>query len=111
MPFVDITTPRLVGVLCGLMLAVVIVEAVFPPAHPIPPPTPPEGSCIGEPIVAQYEYSGWLKPHECKVQCQDDEPRYILYTDGRATQCQAPPGCNDEGEDKGVFCIPSLKSE
>lgn len=112
MPLVNVTLPRIVGSVCGLMFAVVFVQSVLPEgAAPVPPPTPPAGSCIGEPIEVEYAYTGWLEPHACAVQCDDDEPRYILYTDGKATQCQTPPGCNDEGEDKGIFCEPVLTSQ
>lgn len=92
------------------MFAIVVVQAALPDRVPVAPPAPAVGSCVGEAIPVAYEYSGWLQPHECAVQCQDDLPRYILYTDGRATQCQTPPGCNDEGEDKGIFCTPPLTS-
>jgi hypothetical protein len=108
---VQVTLPRIVGAACGLMLLILAAQAVLPdPAPPVAPPTPPAGSCLGEPIVVDYAYSGWLEPHACAVQCEDDEPRYILYTDGKATQCQTPPGCNDEGEDRGIFCEPPLTS-
>lgn len=92
------------------MLCIVLVQAVTDPMPPTAPPPEPATACIGEPIVVSYEYSGWSKPHECAVQCKDDRPRYIVYTDGRATQCETPPGCNDWGEDKGVTCVPSLTS-
>ncbi len=107
----EVTLPRIVGTVCGLMLGIVVVQAVMPQsAPPIAPPTPPAGSCIGEPIAVEYAYTGWLEPHACAVQCDDDKPRFILYADGKATQCQTPPGCNDEGEDKGILCEPVLTS-
>lgn len=101
---------RIVGYVCGIMFVVVFAVAILPSRRPIPPPAPPIGPCIGEPIPVDYAYSGWLQPHACAVQCEDDKPRYILYTDGSATQCQTPPGCNDEGEDRGIFCTPSFSS-
>jgi hypothetical protein len=108
---VEITLPRIVGIVCGLMLGIVVVQAVVPePLPPVAPPAPPAGACIGQPIVVDYAYSGWLEPHACAVQCEDDKPRFILYTDGKATQCQTPPGCNDWGEDKGILCEPVLTS-
>lgn len=104
----DIATPKLVGIVCAVMLGIVLAQAALPsPEPPTAPPAPPAKACVGRPIAVDYEFSGWLQPHECAVQCADDEPRYILYTDGRATQCQTPPGCNDEGEDKGIFCEPT----
>lgn len=103
----DTTVSRVVGAVCGLMFGIVAVQAMLPDGEPpMPPPPAPTASCVGQPIEVDYRYSGWLEPHECAVQCDDDKPRYILYTDGRATQCQTPPGCNDEGEDKGIFCTP-----
>ena len=98
--------PTVVGVVCALMLCVVVVQAVTDPAPPTAPPPEPETTCVGTPISVTYAYAGWSKPHECAVQCEDDKPRYILYSDGRATQCETPPGCNDWGEDKGVTCVP-----
>lgn len=92
------------------MLCIVLLQAVTAPSVPVPPPPEPEETCIGSPIAVSYPYAGWSKPHECIVQCKDDEPRYILYTDGLATQCETPPGCNDWGEDKGVTCVPPFTS-
>ncbi len=92
------------------MLCIVLVQAATDPIPPTMPPPEPAAECIGEPIVVSYAYTGWNKPHACAPQCKDDRPRYILYTDGRATQCETPPGCNDWGEDKGVTCTPSLTS-
>lgn len=100
---------RLVGAVCGIMLVVVLLQgALPPPAPPVPPPAPPARPCIGSPIEVAYPFSGWLEPHACAVQCEDDKPRYILYKDGKATQCQTPPGCNDEGEDRGILCTPPV---
>lgn len=104
------SVPNIVGGVCALMLCVVVLQAVTDPMIPTDPGPQPDASCIGDPIVVTYAYAGWSKPHECAVQCADDQPRYILYTDGRATQCETPPGCNDWGEDKGTTCEPSLTS-
>lgn len=101
---------KVTGVVCGLMLAIVTLQAAFPPQPPVAPPPPVAVECIGEPIVVTYPYAGWSEPHECRVQCDDDRPRYILYTDGLATQCQTPPGCNDAGEDSGITCVPPLST-
>ena len=106
-----VTTPRIVGAVCGLMLLVVAAQAVMPSVPPSAPPPEPAKGCIGDPIPVEYAYGGWMEPHACAVQCDDDKPRYILYSDGKAAQCQTPPGCNDEGEDRGVLCVPALASE
>ena len=67
----------------------------------------PGTTCRGDPIEVSYPYhGGMLQPHACKPQCKDDKQRYILYTNGKATQCQTPPGCLDWGEDQGVTCEP-----
>ena len=74
-----------------------------------PPPSPPEEACTGEPITVTYAYSGTVaEPHACAPQCTDGKPRYILYVNGKATQCETPPGCNDWGEDHGITCTPSV---
>ena len=63
--------------------------------------------CEGTPIEVDYPYyGGMLQPHACKPQCDGDEQRYVLYTNGKATQCQKLPGCLDWGEDQGVTCVP-----
>lgn len=99
----------IVAAACGIMLAIVFVQAVLPaPAPPSAPPPAPAATCIGTPIPVDYAFAGWNQPHACAVQCEDDRPRFILYSDGKATQCQTPPGCNDEGEDKGILCTPPL---
>ena len=104
------TVPNIVGGVCGLMLFIVLLQAVTDPLPPTAPPPVPASACVGSPIAVSYEFAGWKKPHECIVQCADDKPRYILYADGLATQCEMPPGCNDLGEDKGVTCTPPLVS-
>lgn len=108
---VHFTIPRLVGTVCGLMVLIVAAQGAFPPSPPMQPlPDEPAAPCIGEPIGVEYAFTGWSEPHACVVQCSDNQPRYILYSDGKATQCETPPGCNDWGEDKGVLCEPPLKS-
>lgn len=63
--------------------------------------------CEGEALKVDYPfYGGMLQPHACKPQCDDGIQHYILYTNGKATQCQKIPGCLDWGEDQGVTCIP-----
>lgn len=71
----------------------------------------PEQACSGEPIFVGYAYNyAPGEPHECKVQCLDNRPRYIAYSNGLATQCGTPPNCFDWGEDQGVTCIIEAKT-
>lgn len=63
--------------------------------------------CEGVPLTVSYPYmGGFLEPHACAIQCQDHQQRYIVYTNGFATQCEKLPGCRDLGEDRGVICVP-----
>jgi hypothetical protein len=100
------------GVLTGMLLILAAQVARGPVVHGSPSDTASEGDpCIGEPIVVDYPYDyRMLEPHECKVQCSDQKPRYILYTNKMATQCETPPGCNDWGEDRRVTCTPLVSS-
>ncbi len=67
----------------------------------------PDQPCVGEPIEVDYPYyGGMLQPHACQPQCDDNIQHYILYSNGKATQCQKLPGCLDWGEDQGVTCVP-----
>lgn len=67
----------------------------------------PDQPCVGEPLQVNYPYYGGSNdPHECQVQCDDQIQRYLVYTNGKATQCQILPGCLDWGEDQGVTCDP-----
>ncbi len=99
-----------VGVL-GLVLTVTAVTRLFPPRYTSPArDILPASACRGEPIVVDFPYLGTVNdPWTCRVQCEDNRPRYILYTNGRATQCQDPPGCYDTGEDTGVTCTPPAR--
>lgn len=95
----------------GLVLGVLVYNAVKPERLPEPPPGPPEQDCVGEPILVSYPYRGTVEePHACLPQCQDGKRRYILYANGKATQCEDPPDCNDYGEDRGVICKPPASS-
>ncbi len=99
---------RIVAGTLGALLLVVAVQSLFPRAY-VPEPKPPvvEVPCLGTPINVDFAYNGTVnEPWSCQEQCEDDQPRYLLYTNGKATQCQVPPGCNDTGEDTGVTCVP-----
>ena len=104
---------RFVIGLCAVILLILFVQTVRPKKYvPELPPAPlVEENCIGTPITVAYPYLGGVNdPWDCKVQCDDDEPRYILYSNGKATQCETSPGCNDYGEDRGITCkLPAAK--
>ena len=95
-------------VLVALLLFVGYQAVTMPKGRVRTPIYPHDGDlCTGEPIVVEYEYDGeLLGPHECVVQCNQETARYILYTNGIATQCEPLPGCNDWGEDNGIMCTP-----
>lgn len=70
-------------------------------------PKPDPIACVGEPIQVEENYGGGpLNPWSCKVQCEDNVWRYLVYRNGYATQCAPPPDCTDNGEDDGITCIP-----
>lgn len=100
---------QIVGGVCGIILLVLIVQSIFPSTYVPEPPKPaaPVVACVGAPIPVAYAYTGTVnEPWDCKVQCDDGKPRYILYSNGKAAQCETPPGCNDFGEDNGITCNP-----
>jgi hypothetical protein len=101
----------IIGVLSVLLL-IVAVQSFLPKSIESDPQSEPDvplvkESCIGQPIKVDYAYTGGvLDPWACQIQCSDNQPRYVLYTDGQATQCETPPGCFDTGEDNGITCNP-----
>lgn len=102
------TFQRIVIGLLAVLLIVVVVQALIPREY-VPEEREPvqEQACVGTPIRVDYAFNGgYLDPWACEVQCQDGQPRYVLYSNGRATQCETPPGCNDYGEDNGITCVP-----
>jgi|CXWL01.1.fsa_nt_gi hypothetical protein len=105
---------RIVGGTCIVILLIVVVQSLRPATYTPVPPAPPAvvGDCVGTPISIDVPYVGaTVDPWTCKAQCENDKARYILYSNGKATQCETPPGCNDTGEDTGIMCNPpSLKS-
>lgn len=91
--------------LCIVMIAIVTLQSYRPFRYTTPTPPVVEEPCIGAPIAVTVPFTGAVNdPWTCQVQCADDKPRYILYTNGKATQCETPPGCNDYGEDHGTTC-------
>ena len=97
-------------VLMGISVYVVAQALATPEERTRTPRYPKEGeACSGEPISVSYAYGGGLMgPHECKDQCGSDQERYILYSNGQATQCEPLPGCSDWGEDNGITCKPIM---
>lgn len=91
---------------------VVLALVLFDSFRPVKVPTREdvalvEKPCKGTPISVDFPFEWTVsKPHSCAPQCADGKPRYILYSDGQATQCEDPPGCNDYGEDNGITCTP-----
>ncbi len=98
---------RMIYGFCAFLVLLLAVQAVLPDTDPkieIPEPTT---ACVGEPIVIPQAYEGTVvDPWTCRVQCDDGKRRFILYSNGRATQCDTLPGCNDWGEDNGITCTP-----
>ena len=94
---------KVVGGFCVVALLMLMHRAFL--WEPNVPPPPPPKDCTGEPIFVDYAYQGGNKdPHACKAQCGTSQKRFVLYTDNIGTQCEAPPGCNDWGEDNGITC-------
>lgn len=98
--------------ICLLIAGILMWQWVFPRQYvPGKVAREPELPCKGEPIFVEYAYNyAPADPHECKVQCRDNRPRYIAYSNGLATQCGEPPNCFDWGEDQGVTCRPDAKT-
>ena len=96
-----------VSVLSAFLIILVVQTIRGPVNHGTPGDIAQEGDpCVGEPIVVDYAYDyRMLEPHACLPQCSDQKQRYIQYTNGIATQCETPPGCNDTGEDRKVTCV------
>jgi hypothetical protein len=103
-------------IIVGIMAVFIVIllwQGTHPRAEVQPPPVTPSSAvaaCNGQPIAVSYPYRGQPEnPHECKVQCEDKKPRYIVYTNSVATQCEELPGCNDWGEDRNITCVPASK--
>lgn len=100
-----------IGVFFGLLILILAYQGVREAKAPTMTKVESEVTCIGSPIKVDFAYEWTVaEPHSCAVQCQDGRPRYILYANGMGTQCEAPPGCNDYGEDNGVTCKPPVAS-
>lgn len=92
----------------AIVAVVVLAQSLLPERVRLIPPPPPV-PCRGEPIVVAFSFDGTIqKEWTCKVQCEDKKPRYILYANDRATQCEELPGCNDYGEDHNITCVPPM---
>lgn len=104
------------GMTALCVMALLLLTVAWQQTHPAPEPTVTFDArgvpCIGSPIAVTYPFKGNPEgPWECRVQCDDRQPRYILYSNGIATQCDVPPACNDRGEDDGVTCEPPELSQ
>ena len=90
----------------GAIAVVLLFSALFPKqAKPRDVTQIATDECKGEPISVPLAYTGSpLDPWSCQPQCDDKKQRYLVYTNGVATQCDVPPGCFDAGEDGGVTC-------
>ena len=98
------TDEHLVLSFCVIVLLILTWHALFP-ASTMQLPQADEIPCVGQPVTVTYPYlHKQEKPFECQVQCKDNIPRYILYTNSLATQCETLPGCTDYGEDSGITC-------
>lgn len=95
----------IIGVL-GVLLLVVVVQSILPENYEPEEQVPvTEAPCEGQPLNVDYAFEGgYLDPWACQPQCDDGIQRYVVYSNGKATQCETPPGCNDWGEDRGVTC-------
>ncbi len=102
-PFSRPSDQILVVVFFILVGATVVFQSFAPESIPVVKNT--IKACKGEPLHVEYPYEGdFLEPHACEIQCDDQIQRYIVYTNGKATQCEQLPGCLDWGEDQGVTC-------
>ncbi len=90
----------------GVVAVVLLFSALFPKqAKPRDVTQIATDTCKGEPINVPLAYVGSpLDPWSCQPQCDDKKQRYLVYTNGVATQCETLPGCFDTGEDSGMTC-------
>ena len=89
----------------GVVFLVLVYQSFFWTPVVKPFSLEPSGECVGESLFVSYPYEGRvLDPHACAPQCADQRQRYIVYTNGYATQCETVPGCSDWGEDRGKTC-------
>jgi hypothetical protein len=108
--------PWFIYLVFGAILLVLVYNAFHDPIVPERPVQEAEVACQGRPILVPYpfpppaEEEGMDSPWECQVQCEDRVARYLLYTNGKATQCEALPGCLDWGEDNRTTCVPPAAS-
>jgi len=103
--------PITIGTL-AIIFVVVLFQVIRPEPVPetLPAPAAPTDSttpCRGDPIPLKSAFTGGsFEPWTCKIQCDDQKLRYILYSNGKATQCEELPGCLDYGEDHNITCVP-----
>ena len=91
----------IIGSFASALLTLALIGLLFPSVRR------DEKECIGEAIAVDEAYAMFtLYPHSCRPQCADQKPRFLLYKNGLATQCEELPGCRDLDEDLGVTCRP-----
>jgi hypothetical protein len=106
----DSSYARPLKIFFGIIAVLLVVHALFPPEpKKFDPSAMADGQCEGEALMVPYEYNGnVVDPWSCKIQCDDQKQRYLVYMNNVGTQCEPLPGCNDQGEDRGVTCrLPS----
>ena len=104
MPFAVASILIILGIVAFQQFTTITIDPIKMPSDGDP--------CEGKALHVGYPFDGeMLKPHECKIGCDDGIWRHIVYTNGEATQCQRPPGCSDWGEDAGVTCVPEAREE
>ncbi len=104
-------SPGLLKIFFCAIFLILIYQGLRVARIPAVTPQEPETACTGEPIVVDFPYLGTVNdPWTCQVQCGDQKQRFILYSNGKATECEELPGCNDRGEDSGITCTPPAAS-
>lgn len=106
--------PTLTALLFTVVLGTLVIQAFRRGSGPELIGARPvvEEECVGQPLFVDYPFQGgFIDPHACKVQCGDQIRRYIVYSNGQATQCEDLPGCLDWGEDRGITCRPPLATK
>lgn len=114
MPFKrsSFSVERVVSLFLLIVLLTLIYQAFFKTISLPEPDLDPKKDCEGTALFVEYPYVGRvIEPHACAPQCVDQVQRYVVYTNGLATQCAPLPGCSDLGEDRGITCrIPGSTS-
>lgn len=110
------TAERLIQGILVCIALVLAVQALLPVKVPpnvrkntLAASEPKQGdTCLGTAIRVDYPYEpGVVAPWECHKQCEDVNIQYyVVFGDGKATQCELLPGCDDWGQDHDITCVP-----